>query len=288
MGKKKGKKGSKKGKKDDKKAPAASAVKNAGPSALELSLRLELEQLEKDLQIAKQEAETAREQNDILTTELRKTEAENGEYEAYMTKKTVREQTKILTLTDKNNSEIDSLEANATRKAAQHARMTKELKDTILERESELEQTRRQVADLSLVQKKRDEQQKEIEQLEATIEEMNKEHFDKLQALKSEYLKEKATFQDNAHVKVKKLEQKAHQEAIACLTHHSHQVKADNRYLKRTLLALINENKSLQGEEEHLTSQNAELERQIELNSQLSIRARTASRNSPQRTTVTR
>lgn len=95
-----------------------------------------------------------------------------------MTKKTVREQTKILTLTDKNNSEIDSLEANATRKAAQHARMTKELKDTILERESELEQTRRQVADLSLVQKKRDEQQKEIEQLEATIEEMNKEHFD--------------------------------------------------------------------------------------------------------------
>lgn len=95
-----------------------------------------------------------------------------------MTKKTVREQTKILTLTDKNNSQIDSLEADATRKAAQHERMTKELKDTILERESELEQTRRQVADLSLVQKKRDEQQKEIEQLEATIEEMNKEHFD--------------------------------------------------------------------------------------------------------------
>ena len=117
-------------------------------------------------------------QNDVLTTELRKTEAENGEYEAYMTKKTVREQTKILTLTDKNNAEIDAHEADATRKAAQHERMTKELKDTILERESELEQTRRQVADLSLVQKKRDEQQKEIEQLEATIEEMNKDHFD--------------------------------------------------------------------------------------------------------------
>ena len=42
-----------------------------------------------------------------------------------MTKKTVREQTKILALTDKNNSEIDTLEADAKRKVAQHERMVK-------------------------------------------------------------------------------------------------------------------------------------------------------------------
>lgn len=57
-------------------------VRTSGPSALELSLRLELEQLERDLQIAKNEAAVAREHNDALMVELRQTEDENGEYES--------------------------------------------------------------------------------------------------------------------------------------------------------------------------------------------------------------
>ena len=107
---------------------------------------------------------------------------------------------------------------------------------------------------------------------------------EQLQELKSQYLKEKVDFQHSAYQKVKRLEQRAQQEAVTCLTHHSHQVKQDNRYLKSTLLSLINENKALQGQEEKLKAQNAELRRQLELDARLSERARA----SPSRITITR
>jgi hypothetical protein len=125
--------------------------------------------------------------------------------------------------------------------------MRADLKETIVEREAELERTRRQVFDLGGVQAKRDEQQAEIAALEATIERMNHQHFGKLQELKAKYLKEKVEFQRSASVKVKRLEGRAQAEAVTCLTHHSHQVKADNRFLKKTLLSLINQNKAGDG-----------------------------------------
>jgi glucosamine 6-phosphate synthetase-like amidotransferase/phosphosugar isomerase protein len=55
--------------------------------------------------------------------ELRKTEAENGEYEAYMTKKTVREQAKIMELDKKNKAEVDKIDANRSRKEAEFERV---------------------------------------------------------------------------------------------------------------------------------------------------------------------
>lgn len=279
MGKKKGSK-----KKDGKKAVPTIAAQKAGPSSLELALRLELEQLERDLQIAKTEAEVAREQNDVLMIELRQTEAENGEYEAYMTKKTVREQQKIDQLQQKSQAEIDQFEKDQGKRDKTFNQKKKDLLQAIHDREGELTRTQRQVADLHEIQEKRDQQQAEIARLEELIERMNLDHFEQLQELKSQYLKEKVDFQHSANTKVKRLEQRAHKEAVTCLTHHSHQVKQDNRYLKTTLLALINENKSLQASEEKLESQNAELRRQLELDARLSTRAR----GSPSRITITR
>jgi len=273
MGKKKGskKKSGKKGK-----TPGAAAIKNAGPSALELSLRLELEQLERDLQIAKNEAAVAREHNDALMIELRKTEDENGEYESYMAKKTLREQMRVLELDKKNQMQVDKIEAERARKQQDFDRMEKNLREAIVEREGELERTQRQVSDLAAIQEKRNEQQAEIASLEAQIDKMNYEHFAKLQQLKSQYLKDKVDFQQSAYVKVERLQKKAQTEAITCLTHHSHQVKADNRYLKKTLLSLINDNKALKMQEEKLTTTNAELRRQIELNARLGSRAQSS------------
>jgi glucosamine 6-phosphate synthetase-like amidotransferase/phosphosugar isomerase protein len=62
-------------------------------------------------------------QNDALMIELRKTEAENGEYEAYMTKKTVREQAKIMELDKKNRAAVDKIDANRSRKEAEFERV---------------------------------------------------------------------------------------------------------------------------------------------------------------------
>lgn len=62
---------------------------------MELSLRLELESLEKELLLAKKEAEEAKEQNDFLRAEVERTKDETSEYESYMQKKTMREQVKV-------------------------------------------------------------------------------------------------------------------------------------------------------------------------------------------------
>ena len=47
--------------------------------------------------------------------------------------------------------------------------------------------------------------------MEEKIEKMNLEHFEQLQELKSQYLKEKVDFQQSAFSKVKRLEQRAQQ-----------------------------------------------------------------------------
>ena len=130
------------------------------------------------------------------------------------------------------------------------------------------------------MQEKRTAQQTEIEQLEARIDELNHEHFERLQGLKSQYLQDKVDFQKSAHSRVQALEQTAQQEAITCLVHHSTDVKKDNRYLKRTLLSLINENKLLREQEEKFKQQNADLRRQLELDAKLSVQSRAQSRAS--------
>lgn len=197
-------------------------------------------------------------------------------YQRYMAKKTMREQMRVLELDKKNQMQVDKIEAERARKQQDFDRMAKNLREAIVEREGELERTQRQVSDLASIQETRNEQQAQIATLEAQIDKMNYDHFAKLQQLKSQYLKDKVDFQQSAYVKVERLQKKAQAEAITTLTHHSRKVKADNRYLKKTLLSLITENKGLKAQEEKLTGANAELLRQIELNARLGARAQSS------------
>jgi chromosome segregation ATPase len=269
MGKKKGsKKGSKK-KGSKGKTPDATSVAKAGPTQLELSLRLELQQLEKDLTIAKRETEEARCQNEFLHDEVRRTQEENAEYEAYIQKKTAKEKKMIEQLSDQNQRELDALETERTHLDLDSQRVKKELNDAIIVRDGELETTQRQIEDLHEVQKKRDRQEEEIAQLEANIEQHQREHFEALQRLKSKFLAEKKDFQQSANSKVQVLQAQAGQEAVTCLTKHSSQIKNENRRLRNKLLALMSNNKQLQGDENSLQEQNDELRRQIELNAEL-------------------
>ena len=60
--------------------------------------------------MVKLEADLAREQNDFLQGELRRTEEENADYEAYMAKKMVREQDKVSKLSDAHQLAVDAVE----------------------------------------------------------------------------------------------------------------------------------------------------------------------------------
>lgn len=266
MGKKKG---SKKSSKKGGKKPDAGAIQTAAPTAMELSLRLELAQLEKELTIVKKEADAARLQNDFLLEEVKKTDTENGDYETYMQKKTMREQDKIAKLEDAHTKQIDAIEQEMSRKEAE-ARVTKaKLNEKILLRKSEIKKTREHIERLSEVSKKREEQEQEISELETQIMQIQEKHFEEIQSLKSHFLLEKVGFQEEANERVKGLQKKSQAEAIGYLTSHSRIVKADNIKLRRTLLALIEYNKQQQANVQFLENHNASLRRQIELDRDL-------------------
>lgn len=270
MGKKKGsKKGKKKSSKKGKKTASDTAVANAGPTQLELSLRLELQILEKDLVIARREAEEARVQNEFLHDEVKRTKEENAAYEGYIHKKTTAEKKMIEELTEQNQREIDAINTERSHLVLRTDRIKKELKDAIELKESELTMTEKQIDELADIQKKREEQEAEIKELEANVERLKQEHFESLQELKSSFLVEKKGIQQSGNQRVKELQSMADQEAVDILTKHSGRIKDENRRLKNKLLTLMGNNKLLLKEESTLKQQNDELRRQIELNSEL-------------------
>lgn len=105
-----------------KKAKSAAKLQNVGPSALELSLRLELDQLEKELSIAKQEAADAKQKNDWLVAEVHKVEDETREYEAYMMRKTMQEQGRIKSISEFNHQGLAAIEAERKARAVEFER----------------------------------------------------------------------------------------------------------------------------------------------------------------------
>lgn len=268
MGKKKGskKKGSKK--KGSKKG-TSSAITDAAPTELELALRLELQQLERDVQIAKQETEDARQQNSFLQDEIRRTTEENNEYEAYIAKKAAQEKSHITALMDKNQQDIDAVDIEMKQIEHEFKSIKRGLNDKILAREAEIEKTRRQIEALRSVEEVRSDQEKRIRDLETEIRNLQNDFHERLQARKAQFLEEKYKFESDGSKTVHNLEQRAPQEALDCLNKHSRGVKAGNRRLRNRLLDLMAANKSLREHEESLREQNADLRRQLELDAEL-------------------
>eukprot|EP00039_Didymoeca_costata_P013630 m.210779 g.210779 ORF g.210779 m.210779 type:complete len:284 (+) comp15826_c0_seq11:47-898(+) len=272
MGKKKSK-GKKKGSGKKKKADGGGAVapggNNPGPTLFEISLRLQLEQLDSELELAKQDAEKARENFLVLSDELDKVQEENRQYEAYMQKKEVEEQNRLTQLQTNHEQELRKLDAEQERKKQYYDLVKKEVRDIIQERQNELLRTEQSLMELADVQEKRNEQSGTIASLEKKIDDLNVEHFQKLQDMKSRFLREKVQMHKRANDLVKSLEKAAPQEAIHSLNGHSKHVREQNSNLKKVLLAMIQENKELHAKEEWYKEKNAELQRQLEFEERL-------------------
>jgi hypothetical protein len=110
---------SKKGGKSSK-SGSSSKLENAGPSMLEVSLRVELEQLEKELDVVKREAADAKRKNEWLLAEMGRVDEETREYEAYMMKKTVQEQARIKNISEFNQQELDAIESEKNKRLAEY------------------------------------------------------------------------------------------------------------------------------------------------------------------------
>eukprot|EP00040_Diaphanoeca_grandis_P030798 m.182822 g.182822 ORF g.182822 m.182822 type:complete len:292 (+) comp32135_c1_seq1:491-1366(+) len=269
MGKKKGSKKGGKKKSGKKKEVGGGEVVRAGPTQLELALRLELQTLERELDVAKRDTEEARLQNEFLHEEVERTQEQNHEYEAYIEKKSDSEKMVVDVMADNHRREIEAIESERTHLHLDAERVKKELRDKISVREEELAATLNEIDNMSDIQKKRDDQEEEISQLEKEIELRQKQHFEELQGLKSAFLNDKLDFQQDAREQVQTLELQAEQEAVSCLMKHAVQIKSENRRLRSKLLSLMSTNKQLGKDEADIVNKNAELRRQIELNAQL-------------------
>lgn len=250
-------------------------LENAGPTELELTLRMELDVLEKELVRAKAEAEEARRNNQFLQDEAQRTEEEMREYESYMGKKTQREHTRMQSLSETTQREIDAMEAEKQRRRIEYEDLRKTLNAQILEKEAQLHRVNAEIDDLAEFEQKRAEQDAQIEAVTAEIKRVEAEHAQELQMLKSRYLDEKIQFQKEASSTVLTLEQQASKEASTALAEHSETIRAENKSLRKELLGHIQANRELQERERMLRQQNKELIRQMELNVHVSEQLKT-------------
>ncbi len=177
-GGKKKKKGAddKKGKAKKAGASEGSALESAGPTELEVSLRMELDALERELERAKVEAEEARKNNQWLQEELARSEEEMREYEEYMGKKTQREHSRMQGLTDATQREIEAMEAEKQRRRIDYEDVRKALNQQILEKEGQLHRVNTEIDDLAQFQQKRTEQNALIQQLQTEIKTLEAAH----------------------------------------------------------------------------------------------------------------
>eukprot|EP00047_Mylnosiga_fluctuans_P006671 m.248404 g.248404 ORF g.248404 m.248404 type:complete len:280 (-) comp15720_c0_seq1:162-1001(-) len=256
------------GEKKPKKA-SPSKTENAGPSALELSLRLELDQLEKDLAAAKQEAADAKKKNEWLAREFSRVEEESREYEAYMMRKTLQEQSRIKNIAESNHSSLSAIEEERKKRSGEFEAKRRELQEDIMQFTAELERARKKLDDMGDVKGRRERQLQEIKDLEATLEHNRIEHSQRMQELKSKCFEDKLAFQRETMGTVNKQERVAREEAVACLVAQSEQVREENRVVRRELLEIMRENKELREREEILKKKNRDMQRQMSIVSDL-------------------
>eukprot|EP00056_Hartaetosiga_gracilis_P022937 m.34069 g.34069 ORF g.34069 m.34069 type:complete len:303 (-) comp9900_c0_seq2:197-1105(-) len=251
-------------------APSAKqAIVAPGPTQLEISLRLELESLEKELLLAKQEAEEAKQKNQFLKSEADSAREETNDYESYMQKKTVREQLKIQNLMDENQKKLDTIAADKLRKTKEFEDIKKGFQEMILEKENELSKILEQIEDLDEFVKKRTQQEETISQLRKEMSELEDEHAQEVSNTKTKFLDEKLKFQREASSAIQKLEREAAMEAQSCIDEHTEKAKCTNKKLRASLISLFQRNKGLLAREQQLRHQNAELKRLLEINDSL-------------------
>ena len=180
-------------KKKPKKVEAPKLAKGTGPSSTEITLRLELESLERELATARLETDTARRQNEWLRSELKVTEDEIAHYEKYMTSKAAREQMKIQSLNDRNADELDRISADRRQQEEMFNRQKlgasgftsafiianklSDLREQIMQRQNELSKVKRQLDELSDYKTKREAQEQEMKALEGQLVEMERNHL---------------------------------------------------------------------------------------------------------------
>ncbi|XP_065826379.1 coiled-coil domain-containing protein 166-like [Oscarella lobularis] len=234
----------------------------AVPTEHEVALRQELDGLDEQIKALKKQLEDLQKDNDWLQEEAQKTRVESHEYMSYMSKKSQKRQSTIVTLSDRNDAELKSVRQQTAHMMSEYERRKDGLRTIMLEKESELAKTERELNDLDEYRVLQEAQESEIRRLEKEVDMMRFRHADEVHKLKSSFLAEKRDLQQSADAKVAELQQKANVQAVRCFREHTKQIRTENKELRRELLSLIQEGRALRDKKVRLEKQHSTLVRE--------------------------
>jgi len=257
---KKGKKGKKKGKDEGNEEPAK--PKTPEPTEKEVLLRAELEKTNFNLVKSKDTVEELKGENEWLQSEAQKIRFESHEYMSYMEKKTSKRQTTIITLSDHNKQEIRNIQLQRQNMEEDFDDKKKSLENLLLEKQHLLEKTNQELGDLQEYKDLQTDQLGKIRDLERQVMQMRAHHTERIQQMKSDFLREKKDYQHDSDFRIQSLEKKANKEAVQCLTDHTNKIKLENRGLRHELLQLIKTTRALNEHQSVLEDQKKQLLRE--------------------------
>ena len=256
--------------KKGKKSKSDTEKKNSeAPSEREIAARVELEKLNEELQSVKNEVERLRKENEWLKDEANRTKMESHEYLQYMSRKAQKRQSTIAMLNEKNEKELEEINAERKVIVEQYETRKQELKDLLATKDAEYAQVTRDLQDLAEYQTIRLEQEAEIGHLETEVERLKIEHAETLQQMKSNFLKEKVCHEQDADQKIKQMKQKANDEAVQCLVEHTQKISGENKLLRKELLNLIRRSQALTEHKLELQGQSKGLLREHQITKDL-------------------
>lgn len=232
------------------------------PTEKELLLRKELEVLTEELAGLKNRVEELRHENEWLQQEAHQTRVESHEYMSYMSKKTHKRQTTIITLTDNNQKEIEDINKQKEEMLKEYEQKKQALRNILLEKEADLARARKELDDLEEYKRLQADQVQRIRDLEKEVMKMRGKHTDTIQKLKTQFLMEKRDYQQESEAKVNELAKQANREALHCLNEHTARIKSENRELRRELLKKIQTSRALHEHKQELEEQRKQLLRE--------------------------
>ncbi|XP_026867321.2 coiled-coil domain-containing protein 121 isoform X1 [Electrophorus electricus] len=225
----------------------------------EVQLQKEYKILTETLNTLKMRAEQLRKDNEFLQNEANQTRMESQEYMSYMAKRMQKRRSMIVTLSDQSQQELQELERQREETLQKYEEQANGLKRKILEKENELALLNLEIAELREFKSLQQQQLGRISELEQEVSAMSRRHAESLQALKSDFLKEKERYEAQAEHKVQELTLATNREASRCLLSHMQDVTQENHRLREELQQLIQRAHALHSHQEALQTQHRQL-----------------------------
>ncbi|XP_070977399.1 coiled-coil domain-containing protein 166 [Oncorhynchus clarkii lewisi] len=225
----------------------------------EALLQREYDKLTDTLNNLKRKVEKLRRENEFLQNEANQTRMESQEYISYMSKRTQKRQSAIVTLSDQNHQALEALKRQREENLDKYQEQANDLKKEILEKENELALLNIEIAELREFKSLQQQQLGRIAELEREVTSMHCRHSESLQALKAGFLNEKERYEAQAKQKIQALALAANREASRCLLSHTRAVSLENQHLREELQQLIQRAHSLRGLQDQLQAQRQQL-----------------------------